>query len=80
MDLDTSTPTGRLLLSLVASICEAERTWMLERQRHGIAKARAEGKYKGRHVFIRRAPNLAFLVASRACGRLRALRCCALGH
>lgn len=48
MDLDTSTPTGRLLLSLVASICEAERAWMLERQRHGIAKAKAEGKYRGR--------------------------------
>lgn len=48
MDLDTSTPTGRLLLSLVASISEAERAWMLERQRHGIAKAKSEGRYKGR--------------------------------
>jgi DNA invertase Pin-like site-specific DNA recombinase len=48
MDLDTSTPTGRLLLSLVGSISEAERAWMLERQRHGIAKAKAEGRYKGR--------------------------------
>lgn len=38
MDLDTSTPTGRLLLSLTASICQAEREWMLERQRHGINK------------------------------------------
>jgi DNA invertase Pin-like site-specific DNA recombinase len=48
MDLDTSTATGRLLLSLVGSICEAERAWMLERQRYGIAKAKADGKYKGR--------------------------------
>jgi len=48
MDLDTSTPTGRLLLSLVASISEAERAWMLERQRHGIAKAKSEGRYRGR--------------------------------
>ena len=48
MDFDTSTPTGRLLLSRVGSICEAERAWMLERQRHGIAKAKAEGRYKGR--------------------------------
>lgn len=48
MDLDTSTPTGRLLLSLVASISEAERAWMLERQKFGIAKAKAEGRYKGR--------------------------------
>lgn len=48
MDLDTSTPTGRLLVSLVGSINQAEREWMLERQRYGIAKAKAEGKYRGR--------------------------------
>ena len=48
MDLDTSTPTGRLLLVCLAWVSEAERAWMLERQRHGIAKAKAEGKYKGR--------------------------------
>ncbi len=48
MDLDTSTPTGRLMLSLCGSINQAEREWMLERQRHGIAKAKAEGRYKGR--------------------------------
>jgi DNA invertase Pin-like site-specific DNA recombinase len=48
MDLDTSTPTGRLMLSLCASINQAEREWMLERQRYGIAKAKAEGKYRGR--------------------------------
>lgn len=48
MDLDTSTPTGRLLLVCLSGVSEAERAWMLERQRHGIAKAKAEGKYKGR--------------------------------
>lgn len=48
MDLDTSTPTGRLLVSLVGSINQAEREWMLERQKFGIAKAKAEGKYRGR--------------------------------
>lgn len=48
MDLDTSTPTGRLLLVCLAGVSEAERAWMLERQRHGIAKAKAEGKYRGR--------------------------------
>jgi DNA invertase Pin-like site-specific DNA recombinase len=48
MDLDTSKPTGRLLLVCLAGVSEAERAWMLERQRHGIAKAKAEGKYKGR--------------------------------
>src|SRR5271157_5898060 len=48
MNLDTSTPTGRLLLNLVGSISQFEREIMLERQREGVAKAKAEGKYKGR--------------------------------
>lgn len=48
MNLDTSTPTGKLMLNLLGSIAEFERELMLERQREGIAKAQAEGKYKGR--------------------------------
>ncbi len=48
MNLDTTTPTGKLLLNLVGSIAEFERELMLERQREGIAKAKAEKKYKGR--------------------------------
>ena len=48
MNLDTNTPTGRLLLNLVGSVAEFERAIMLERQREGIAKAKAEGKYRGR--------------------------------
>jgi len=48
MNLDTNTPTGRLLVNLVGSIAQFEREIMLERQREGVAKARAEGKYKGR--------------------------------
>ena len=48
MNLDTSTPTGRLLLNLVGSVAQFEREIMLERQREGVAKAKAEGKYKGR--------------------------------
>nr|WP_295977054.1 recombinase family protein [uncultured Agrobacterium sp.] len=48
MSLDTATPTGKLMLNLLGSIAEFERELMLERQREGIAKAKAEGKYKGR--------------------------------
>lgn len=48
MGLDTSTPNGRLMLNLLGSIGQFEREIMLERQREGIAKAKAEGKYKGR--------------------------------
>jgi DNA invertase Pin-like site-specific DNA recombinase len=48
MNLDTGTATGKLMLNLLASIAEFERELMLERQREGIAKAKAHGKYKGR--------------------------------
>ena len=48
MGIDTATPTGRLMLNLLASISQFEREVMLERQKEGVAKAKAEGKYKGR--------------------------------
>lgn len=54
MNLDTSTPTGKLMLNLLGSIAQFERELMLERQREGIAKAKAEGKYQGRQPTARR--------------------------
>lgn len=48
MGLDTGTPTGRLMLNLLGAIGQFEREVMLERQRVGIAKAKVEGKYRGR--------------------------------
>ena len=39
MNLDTSTPTGKLMLNLMGSFAEFEREIMLERQREGVAKA-----------------------------------------
>ena len=47
-NLDTSTPTGKLMLTMIAAINEFERQNMLDRQREGIAIAKAQGKYKGR--------------------------------
>ena len=47
-NLDTSTPTGKLMLTMIGAINEFERTNMLERQREGIAIAKEQGKYKGR--------------------------------
>lgn len=47
-NIDTSTPTGKLMLTMIGAINEFERTNLLERQREGIAIAKAEGKYKGR--------------------------------
>ncbi len=47
-NLDTSTPSGKLMLTMIGAINEFERANMLERQREGIAIAKAKGKYKGR--------------------------------
>ena len=46
--LDTRNPTSKLMLTILAGVATWEREIMLERQREGIAKAKAEGKYKGR--------------------------------
>src|SRR5260370_37627815 len=48
LGLDTSTPTGKLIVTVLGGIGQFEREIMLERQLEGIAKAKADGKYKGR--------------------------------
>ena len=47
--LDTSTPQGRFMLTIFGAIAEFERELILQRQREGIAIAKAAGKYKGRN-------------------------------
>jgi DNA invertase Pin-like site-specific DNA recombinase len=48
LGLDTGTSTGKLMLTVLGGVAEFERAMMLERQREGIAKAKSEGRYKGR--------------------------------
>ena len=48
LGLDTGDATGRLMLTMLGGVAEFERSMMLERQREGIAKAKRDGKYKGR--------------------------------
>ena len=48
MPLDTRNPTSKLMLTILAGVATWEREIMLERQREGIAKAKADGKFKGR--------------------------------
>ena len=51
-NIDTSTATGRLLLTVVAAIAEFERTNLLERQKEGIAIAKRNNVYKGRKPVV----------------------------
>lgn len=46
--IDTTTPTGKFMLTVFVAIAELEREYILQRQREGIAIAKAEGKYTGR--------------------------------
>ena len=50
--LDTRNPTRKLILTILAGVATWEREIMLERQCEGIAKARADGRYKGRLMSI----------------------------
>ena len=47
-DIDTTTPTGKLVFSIFASLAEFERETIRQRQAEGIAIAKANGVYKGR--------------------------------
>ena len=46
--IDTTTASGKLMVTLIGAVATFERDIMLERQREGIALAKAQGKYKGR--------------------------------
>jgi DNA invertase Pin-like site-specific DNA recombinase len=48
LGMDTHTPTGKLMLTMLGGVAQFEREMMLERQREGVARAKAAGKYKGR--------------------------------
>ncbi|MBQ4808094.1 recombinase family protein [Phaeobacter sp. HS012] len=47
-EVDTKSPSGKLMLTMFAAMAQFEREMMLERQREGIAKAKSAGRYKGR--------------------------------
>ena len=46
--IDTTTPTGKFMLTVFGAVAELEREYILQRQREGIAIAREQGKYTGR--------------------------------
>ena len=46
--IDTTTPTGKFMLTIFGAVAELEREYILQRQHEGVAIAKAQGKYKGR--------------------------------
>lgn len=54
LGIDTGTPTGKLMLTMVGAIATFERELMLERQAEGIALAKQKGAYKGRPATAQR--------------------------
>lgn len=63
--IDLSSPFGELLFAILAAIAQFERDLMLERQREGIAKAKRDGKMRGRPNYaVRRGPEVLELWAT----------------
>jgi len=72
--VDTSNATGKLILNVMSSVSQFEREMMLERQREGIAKAKAEGKYKGRKPTARAKTDMVKLALERGVSKAQICR------
>lgn len=48
LEVDSTTATGKMIIGVMAAVSEMERELMLERQKAGIAEAKAAGKFKGK--------------------------------
>ena len=75
--LDTSTPAGKLMVTMLGAIYEFERANLLERQKDGIAVAKKEGKYKGRKK-IKKPDNWQDVYSDWACRKITAKKACEL--
>ena len=51
-DVVTGTSTGKLMLAILGAVAQFENDIRRERQAEGIAKAKAEGRYRGRKPTI----------------------------
>lgn len=70
--IDTTTPTGKFMLTVFAAVAELEREYILQRQREGIAIARTQGKYRGRPA--KDYPNFECVVARWRNGEITAVQ------
>jgi DNA invertase Pin-like site-specific DNA recombinase len=80
LSIDTSTATGRLMLTMIGAIATFEREMMLERQREGIAKAKAAGKYKGRAPTARAKAAQVYLLQAEGVGATEIARRLGIGR
>ena len=69
--IDTTTPTGKFMLTVFGAVAELEREYILQRQREGIAVAKANGVYKGRKPITR--PNFDAVVSEWRSGNITAV-------
>lgn len=69
--IDTTTPTGKFMLTVFGAVAELEREYILQRQREGIAVAKQNGVYKGRKPIEH--PKFAEIVALWKCGDITAV-------
>jgi DNA invertase Pin-like site-specific DNA recombinase len=61
--MDTSTPTGKMVLTVLGAVAELERSLIAERVKAGLRNARAKGKQLGRPRVFADAPKIALLRA-----------------
>lgn len=69
--IDTTTPTGKFMLTIFGAVAELEREYILQRQHEGIAIAREQGKYTGRTAAI--PPNFDKVVSRWKAGEITAV-------
>ena len=69
--IDTTTPTGKFMLTIFGAVAELEREYILQRQREGIAIAKEQGKYTGRKADMQ-PPDFERVIAQWRCGEITA--------
>lgn len=69
--IDTTTPTGKFMLTIFGAVAELEREYILQRQREGIAIAKEQGRYTGRRPI--EAPELEHVVQQWRSGGMTAV-------
>ena len=70
--MDTTTPNGKFMLTVFAAMAELEREQILQRQKEGIAAAKAAGKYKGRKPMAVNEPKFRAVCAKWRAGEITA--------